>query len=113
MQVTHVIWAWMTGEWPIGDLDHRDRDKLNDRWNNLRPATEPQQAFNQKIKCTNTSGFKGVRWHRQGYYIAEARINGVKKYLGRGETPAEAAKHYERLAIEYHKEFRGQEKSDA
>ena len=38
---------YMTGEWPLSEIDHKDLDHANDRWNNLRPATHSQNIANQ------------------------------------------------------------------
>ena len=37
-----VIFFWMTGKWPDKEVDHRDLDKSNNRWHNLREATRSQ-----------------------------------------------------------------------
>lgn len=48
-------WAWyyMTGTWPKTDIDHRDRDGLNNRWANLRLATRSQNNQNQGVTGLN------------------------------------------------------------
>lgn len=42
--------------------DHIDRDTLNNQDHNLRKADRSLQAFNQRVRCTNNSGFVGVYW---------------------------------------------------
>jgi HNH endonuclease len=37
---------WMTGRWPKRLVDHHNRDKIDDRWDNLRPATYSQNGAN-------------------------------------------------------------------
>lgn len=71
-------------------LDHIDRDGLNNQLDNLRPATHAEQQRNQGRRTNNTSGFIGVTWHKDKWQ-ADARINGDKKYLGRFDTALEAA----------------------
>ena len=41
-----LIWVYMTGEWPEFEIDHIDRDRLNNRWNNLRKATRSENMAN-------------------------------------------------------------------
>lgn len=57
-----LAWLLMTGEWPQTTVDHRDRDKTNNRWSNLRPATKGQQLMNRTAPKNNTSGVRGVTW---------------------------------------------------
>jgi hypothetical protein len=45
-------------------IDHIDTDKLNNRIENLRPATKEQNGYNAKLSKANTSGIKGVSWHK-------------------------------------------------
>ena len=44
-------------------VDHIDGDKANNRIENLRAATKEENCQNQKIRSTNKSGCKGVRWN--------------------------------------------------
>src|SRR6266576_2835144 len=56
----HVLaWFYMTGEWR--QVDHKDRIKSNNRFDNLRPATAQQNLGNQSVRCTNLLGVKGVQ----------------------------------------------------
>ena len=43
-------------------VDHIDGDKANNRIENLRAATKEENCRNQKIRSTNKSGCKGVKW---------------------------------------------------
>ena len=43
-------------------VDHRDRDRLNNRKTNLRIATPSQNGMNKNIRSNNTSGRIGVHW---------------------------------------------------
>jgi hypothetical protein len=36
-----LAWLWMTGEWPKNLMDHRDCDRTNNRWVNLREVGSP------------------------------------------------------------------------
>lgn len=78
-----LIWKWMTGEEPEGMVDHRDLDRLNNRWSNLRAATHGQNKANSKPH--SRSGFKGVYWsprHKKWRAVVSAfgKINHVGHY---------------------------------
>lgn len=67
-----LAWLYMTGEWPVVLIDHRDLNNDNNRWDNLREATHGQNKGNVRRYSSNTSGYKGVtlvkksgRWHAQ------------------------------------------------
>lgn len=56
-------------------VDHKDRNPLNNQKNNLRVCTSQQNAFNKAADLRNTSGYKGVGWHKQsGKWQARIRI---------------------------------------
>ena len=45
-----LIWKLMTGKDPVGTIDHKNEDKDDNSWNNLRPANMSQQNWNKKTK---------------------------------------------------------------
>ena len=51
---------YVTGRWPEADVDHEDRDGLNNRWKNLRDATKTQNGFNRGANKNSRTGIKGV-----------------------------------------------------
>jgi hypothetical protein len=80
--VHRLAWLWMTGEWPIAQIDHINRDRSDNRWLNLRAATHGQNRQNSRIPKNNTSGRTGVsfvkatgRWHAYLYGGKRRRIN--------------------------------------
>jgi hypothetical protein len=93
--------------YPVGfNVDHEDGDGLNNRRANLRKATHGQNMHNQRIARDNTSGFKGVSYHKaRGKFQALIGIDGKRKYLGIFDTPEEAYAAYCHASAKYHGEF--------
>lgn len=104
-----LAWFYMTGEWPTGQVDHINRDRADNRWSNLRLATQKQNSANQGLRTTNTSGAKGVSWITgKGYWRAQIMIDGKTRFLGYFAA-FEAAKAARRAAeSEYHGAFASQ-----
>jgi HNH endonuclease len=82
-----LIWKWMTGEEPPDDPDHSNRDRGDNRWDNLRPATRAQQMSNRGLFKNNTSGHSGIHRMRDGRYSARLR----NRHLGYFPTAEEAS----------------------
>lgn len=102
-----LAWFYMTGKWPLHDIDHIDLNKKNNRWNNLREATHIQNCRNRFINKNNTSGFKGVSWSkRHEKWEANIHINYKKKFLGYYKTAELAHAAYCEAAEKYFEDFR-------
>lgn len=95
-----LAWLYVTGEWPSDEIDHIDLNGANNRWANLRAATGDQNKANKPKQSNNTTGFKGVWFHRQiGRYAASINIRGKKHSLGCYATPEEAHAAYRAAAV--------------
>lgn len=99
-----LAWFYMTGERPTKGVDHRDTNKQNNRWANLRPATKSQNGANAKRSRRNTSGFKGVHRFRDKW-CAQICVNRKRVNLGLFGTPEEAHSAYAAAAEMYFGEF--------
>ena len=65
------------------DVDHKDSNGLNNQKENLRICTTSQNLANSKLSKNNSSGFKGVSWHKnRNKWVAQIRINGKLIHLG-------------------------------
>jgi len=88
--------------------EHREPSQtLDNRRSNLRIATQQQNCFNRRRRTDNTSGYKGVSYHKgHRKYRAYIAVSGKTKSLGERDT-AEAAYRelYVPAALELHGEF--------
>lgn len=88
------------------EVDHKDRNGLNNQKYNLRSCTRAQNSVNRIITSRNSSGYKGVHYHKQAMKW-QARITLDKKIysLGLFNNPIDAAKAYDVAAKRHFKEF--------
>ena len=87
---------------PGEEVDHINRDPLDNRRSNLRLATRSQNCANTHVR--NSTGYRGVSWSRNRYQ-AEGFCNHERHYLGRYETAEEAARAYDAFARKHHGAF--------
>ena len=93
---------WMTGRWPKHTVDHKNRNKTDDRWRNLRPATYSQNGANSKAR----SELKGVTWDKnKNDYAARIKINYRTINLGHFDTAEEAHTVYRKAARKHFGKF--------
>lgn len=87
-------------------VDHKNRDGLDNRKENLRICTHAQNMQNRKKNRNNTSGYIGVTWEkRDKKWSATIMVDKRKISLGHYSDPVEAAKAYDTAARTYHGEF--------
>jgi len=100
----HQAIMWVS---PGFQIDHINRDKLDNRKRNLRVATAQQNSWNHSIRSDNRSGAKGVSWDKgREKWRADIYITrGQPKLLGRFDSKTEAIEIYNEAAKEAFGEF--------
>ena len=101
-----LAWLYMTGEWPSGEIDHINRKRDDNKWENIREATNGQNRANSKLARNSTSGFKGVSWYpRYNKYLTRIMFNEKSTHIGYFASPEEAARAYDKKAVELFGEY--------
>ena len=88
------------------EVDHIDENKSNNTFKNLRLGTSRQNKCNVSKRKDNTSGYKGVYFHKNNNKF-RARINACGKFISLGYyvTAEEAHEAYKAASVKYHGEF--------
>lgn len=82
-----LAWLYTQGQWPIGQVDHINRVKSDNRIANLREATNVLNGQNRSKNCDNTSGHTGVCWVKgSSKWKAYITINQKRVNLGHFST---------------------------
>lgn len=85
------MWAYHNHAFPVHEIDHKNRIKTDNRLANLREVTRSINAHNTKLFSTNTSGYKGVAFHKASKsWRASIRLENKDHYLGYFSTPEDA-----------------------
>lgn len=89
-------------------VDHKNQNKLDNRFCNLRLCPKGHNSFNMPKQRNNKSGFKGVSYHKHNKrwvaYIGK-RQKGNGFYIGSFKTKQEAAQAYNLEAVKRYGEF--------
>lgn len=100
-----LIWI-MHGNDPVDFLDHIDGDRLNNRIDNLRPATISENGCNAKLRSDNNSGIKGVFWDKKYMcWCGRVRFKGKSHFIGYFKNKEECAKAVKELRKKLHGDF--------
>jgi hypothetical protein len=105
-RVSRIIYFMSYGIDPYPmEVDHINRNSLDNTINNLRIGDNALQGQNQGIRSDNKSGVKGVSWHKQtSKWRAYIKVDDKQKYLGLYTTLKEAAEARNAAVREYWRE---------
>lgn len=78
-----LAWLYMHGEMPKTDIDHLDRNPLNNRIENLRLSTRTENQYNRKKPSGGKNPVKGVRFEsKNGKWMVSGRAKKKTVWLG-------------------------------
>lgn len=101
-----VIWCMQTGSWPVEHIDHINRDRSCNRWDNLREANRSENSRNRASKENSTSRYLGVSWAAdRKKWVARISQKDSYRSLGTFDCEIEAALAYDHAARISHGEF--------
>jgi len=90
--VHRLAWLYVYGSFPENAIDHINRDRNDNRFSNLRLATVKQNNENISLRSHNTSGYRGVTWHKAAKkWMASVTHNKKQIYLGLFDNLDDAA----------------------
>jgi hypothetical protein len=90
-----LAFLWVTGEWPIAEVDHVDGTTSNNAWTNLRDVSRTVNLQNQRRpRIDNESGLLGVHTLKNGKHRAVIKANGMQIYIGQFDKCEEAHAAY-------------------
>jgi hypothetical protein len=103
-----LAWLYMTGAWPVNEIDHIDGNPLNNRFSNLREATSAENKQNRHVaRKDNKHGLIGAYLHARNadgsaVWRARIQIGGKQKSLGLFKSPEAAQAAYLSAKRELH-----------
>lgn len=87
------------------EVDHKNRNKLDNRKENLRLCSRAENAINTPQK-KGSSRYRGVKWdHTRNKWYVSLKFNGTSYFVGRFKDEDEAALAYNKEAVKLHGEF--------
>lgn len=103
----HILaWVLKTGIFPTQQIDHKDRVRSNNAWENLREALPGENTHNRTVQPNSLSNVKGVGFREdiQKWY-SRITHKGKCYFLGYVETKEEAITRYNAKADDLYGSF--------
>lgn len=78
-----LAWFYTHGRWPIGEVDHRNRNRDDNSLTNLRDVPKSTNQANVFVRSDSTTGHTGVNWNTQrGLWVVRIQREGRRYTLG-------------------------------
>jgi hypothetical protein len=101
-----LAFLYMTGELPKEQVDHINRVKTDNRWDNLREVSQAENNRNLSLRKDNKSGYRGVHWAKANQkWHASICVDGKSISLGYFTDAAEAGAAAEEARKRYFGKF--------
>lgn len=99
-----LVWLMEYGRWPVGEIDHKDGNGLNNRLSNLRDVTHETNMQNQRRAHSGSkSGLLGAHWRQSSGRWASAIRHGRRRvFLGLFDSAEGAHATYMSAKSKYH-----------
>jgi hypothetical protein len=101
-----LAWFYVHGKMLEGEIDHRNRDRTDNRIENLRPANVFENRQNVTARSDSKSGIRGVSFDpRRQKWVAQITAEGTHRFLGYFTSMGDAAHARSEAERRYFKEF--------
>ena len=98
-----AAWALYYGDWPVGQVDHRNGDATDNRITNLRLVTNLENGRNARQRTGRRKNDLPRGVHPRGSaFRAQIKVSGKTHYLGVFGTAALPRKQLERILARRH-----------
>lgn len=102
--VHRLVWMHVHGTWPEGCIDHINRNRADNRIENLRVVSFSENKENTGVQANSVSGIKGVQFLKsRNQWRARIQTKGQLFDLGRFNSAEEAGAAYTAAAARLHK----------
>ena len=101
-----IAWKLHYGVDPVGEMDHVNGNRSDNRIANLRCCSPAENLWNSKTRRDSSTGYKGVTYQkRSGKFVARIATNKTQKYLGLFEEASMAHEAYRNASKVLHGTF--------
>lgn len=105
-----LAWFYIHGRWPADQIDHINGKPSDNRFCNLREATNAENLRAAGIQKSNSTGFRGVCLRKDsGNFSASLKVAGKNAWLGTFKTAAEAGEVARLARLKHYGEFAGRD----